>query len=118
MKNHTKQSAVTARNWFLLSFLLFLIGILINSLIGAAQNIKVSKQNLADIEIEYQELYERGKSIEELLNNFENNFGFEKYVRENFGVAKPGEKVVIIINHQNKDNEPREEESGQDSSQD
>lgn len=113
MNNHTKHSAVITRNWLILIILLFLIGVLINSLFGAFKNIKVSNKNLEEAEIEYQDLYVRGQSIEELLSNFENNFGFEKYVRENFGVVKPGEKIVIIVNHTNKDNEPREEDHGQ-----
>ena len=114
MNKHTKQRNATTRNWFLIILFLGLIILLTKSLFGATRNIKVSKQSLGDAEIEYQELYERGQSIEDILENFENNFGFEKYVRENFGVVKPGEKIIIIINHQNKNNEPRDEVLGQD----
>lgn len=105
MTKHTKHTVTTTRNWFLIIILLLLIGILINSLFGATRNIKVSKKNLQEVQNTYQELYDRGKSIEELLVNFENDFGFERYVRENFGVVKPGEKIVIIVNHENRGNE-------------
>lgn len=118
MQNHTKKQISHTRNWFILLLLAGLIILFTKSLFGAAQNIKVSKDNLKDVEHEYQELYERGKNIEDILTNFENDFGFERYVRENFGVVKPGEKIVIIVNHENKDNEPREEEEGQDSRED
>lgn len=115
MHNHTKKQVTHTRNWFILLVLAGLIILFTKSLFSATQNIKVSKNNLTDAEQEYQELYERGKNIEDILTNFENDFGFERYVRENFGVIKPGEKIVIIVNHENKNNEPREEEEGQDS---
>ena len=115
MNKHTKRSESHTRNWVILIILGGLIILFVKSLFGAAQNIKVSKQNLKDMEQEYEKLYDRGEDIENLLTNFENDFGFERYVRENFGVSKPGEKVIIIVNHENKDNEPREDEEGQDS---
>ncbi len=118
MNKHTKQQVTHTRNWFILLLLAGFIILFTKSLFSAAQNIKVSKNNLKDVEEEYHELYERGKNIEDILLNFENDFGFERYVRENFGVVKPGEKIVIIVNHENKDNEPREGEPGQDSRED
>lgn len=114
MNRHTKKSTANTRNWFLIIVFLGLIVLLVNSLIGAAKNIRVSKQNLKEAEQEYEAMYERGQSIEELLGNFENDFGFEKYVRENFGVVKPGEKVVIIVSSQKESDEPREDGDSQD----
>jgi len=114
MNKHTKRSESNTRNWIILIVLAGLIILFLKSLFGAAKNIQVSKQDLQDMKYEYEKLYERGQDIENLLTNFENDFGFERYVRENFGVSKPGEKVVVIVNHQNKDNEPREDENGQD----
>jgi cell division protein FtsB len=111
---HRKQGTSHARNWFLVFVFLGLIVLLVSSLFKAGKNIKVSKENLREAETEYEELYARGESISDLLNNFENDFGFEKYVRENFGVVKPGEKVVIIVASHKENDEPRNEEEGQD----
>jgi cell division protein FtsB len=118
MNKYTKRGTIHTRNWIILIILFGLMILFTKSLFGAAKNIRVSNQNLQDVEKEYQSLYERGKDIEHLLTNFEDDFGFERYVRENFGVSKPGEKVVIIVNHENKDDEPREGEIGQDSEND
>lgn len=114
MNRHTKRDIATTRNWFFVILFLGLIVILTKSVFGAFHNIKVSKNNLEEAQVQYENLYKRGESIEDILENFENNFGFEQYVRENFGVVRPGEKIVIVINRENHDNEPREEDKGQD----
>lgn len=113
MNHHTKKGISETRNWFILLVLVFLIVVLIKSIFGAAKNIKVSKENLKEAEAEYGEIYKRSNSIEDLLGDFEDDFGFEKYVRENFGVVRPGEKLVIIVNKNNQD-KPRDESQGQD----
>lgn len=110
MRRESNKLAVQARNWFLVLVLLGLIILLTRSVIVSAQKVKTSKGNLSVVVEEYEQIFERQKSIEDLLSAFENDFGFEKYVRENFGVVKPGEKVVIIVDNQNNE----VDNSGQD----
>jgi len=114
MNRHTKHSNAHVRNWFFLIILFGVIVLLIYSLVNAGKNIKVSNQNLKKYEAEYEEIYKRGESVAGLLENFEDDFGFEKYVRENFGVVKLGEKVVIVTRLNKKSNEPSNSEIGQD----
>lgn len=110
MRRESNKFIVQIRNWFLVLFLLGLIILLTRSVIFSAQKVKTSKENLSIVSSEYEEMYSRQNSIEELLSAFDSDFGFEKYVRENFGVVRPGEKVVLIVNRQNN----AREEVGQD----
>lgn len=108
MSYYTKQNKDVShtRNWFVLIGFLVLIGLLMYSLVNAMRTIRVSSKSLKEIESEYQQMYVRGQSIENLLQDFDNDFGFEKYVRENFGVVRPNEKIVIIVPDSKTTSEP------------
>lgn len=101
MRRESNKSIIQVRNWFVVLILLGLIVLLARSVVFSAQKVKTSRANLQELASEYQNMYERQKSIEELLSAFDSDFGFEKYVRENFGVVKPGEKVILITHRQN-----------------
>lgn len=110
MRRESNSSIVQLRNWFLVLLLAGLIVVLVRSVVFSAQKVKTSRVNLKELTSEYQNMYNRQKSIEDLLSAFDSDFGFEKYVRENFGVVRPGEQVVLIVNRQNN----LSQESGQD----
>lgn len=101
MRRESNQSIIQVRNWFLVLCLLGLIIVLVRSVFFSAQKVTTSRANLQELETEYQAMYDRQKSIEDLLSAFDSDFGFEKYVRENFGVVRPGEQVILINRRQN-----------------
>jgi len=101
MTRHAQQGIAQTRNWFIAIIFLGIIVLLARSVIFSVDKVKVSKSGLREIEEKYGEMYERQSSVESILNEFEDNFGFEKYVRENFGVVRPGEKLVIVLTGKN-----------------
>lgn len=104
MTRHAQHGIAQTRNWFIAIIFLIVITMLVRSVVSSVDKVKVSKAGLREIEQKYGEMYERQSSVESVLSEFEDNFGFEKYVRENFGVVRPGEKVVIILSNKNSSN--------------
>ena len=85
------------RNWFIFLILLALLFFLGLGLLSSFKNLQFSQSRLESIQFEYQMVLERQDSVEDLLSIFDTDFGFEKYVRENFGFSRPGEVVIIIV---------------------
>lgn len=101
MRRESNKAILQVRNWFIILALLGLVVLLSRSVFFSIEKVKTSRVNLQQLETEYQAMYDRQKSIEELLSAFDSDFGFEKYVRENFGVVRPGEQVILIDRRQN-----------------
>ncbi len=85
------------RNWLIVLALFALLVVLGMGLFSSFKNLRVSQNKLTEVQFEYQMMLDRQTSVEGLLSAFDSDFGFEKYVRENFGFSRPGEVVVIIL---------------------
>jgi cell division protein FtsB len=80
-----------------LSVLLIILVILIKAVFGIYQKEKLTRDNLDKAEAEYLELEDRDAFLQKEIDSLNTQGGMEKAVRERFGVAKEGEKVIILL---------------------
>lgn len=77
---------------------------------NAFQKEKQSQENLAETRRELLRIEERFFSISEDVDNLRTDRGMEAAIREKFPVAKEGEKIIVILNDGNKEEERTEDE--------
>ena len=69
------------------------------SVIGFAKRSLESNENLKVSEKKIQELKARKDGLEKDITELNTDFGKEKVFRENYGLGKPGEGVVVVIDN-------------------
>ena len=74
--------------------IIFWLASLIWGLVGKAQ-IAVNEAN--DAKRQYQSLEERKKALEANLSALNTDRGRDAVIRTTFGVAKPGEEVIVVV---------------------
>lgn len=72
---------------------------------------RTSNDALAEARIAYSELQEREAFLNQQIGVLETDAGVEAEVRDRFGVAKEGEKVIVILDEEEQ-NEIVEEDGG------
>lgn len=85
------------RQGFLIGALLliaFWLASLIFGLVGKAQ---VAVGEAHDAQREYEALEERKSRLQENLSTIETPLGQEAAIRAAFGVARPGEEVIVVV---------------------
>lgn len=80
-----------------LFFLLLALVFFIKSSIGAFENEKKSRANLQNAQDELAALQARQALLEGKIKRFQTPEGIEAEIREQFQVAKPGEKMVVVV---------------------
>lgn len=91
--------------WFLIS--LFVTLFMVRGVYGVWQKNQVSRENLEAMEDKLDELKERKDDLERKVEALQTDRGLEEAFRENLPVAKPGEKVIIVVSPED---EPQKEE--------
>lgn len=81
--------------WFLVA--LFVVLFMARGVYGVWQKNQVSEENLAVMEEKLAELKDRKKDLEYKVELLKTDRGMEEAFRESLPVAKPGEKVIIIV---------------------
>ncbi len=77
--------------------LLVVIAFLIKPTWNIYKKSQESEQNLARAKEELAELEKREKELSAVLKSLQSEEGIDEEIREKFGVAKPGESVVVIV---------------------
>ena len=71
-----------------------------------------TEKNKQIVENRVLELKEQKEKLLADINSLETEEGKEKFFRENFGLAKEGENVIIVVEDKNLPKEPAEDSSG------
>lgn len=95
--------------WFLIA--LFVVLFLTRGVYGVWQKSKVSEENLATMEENLTELEDRKSDLEKKVTALKTERGMEQAFRESLPVAKPGEKVIILVESKSMTNDQSQAES-------
>lgn len=99
MLNYRKNQRI--RNFIFSPITILVLAILLllltRSVFGVYSKEKRARENLKRVEAEFADLLEREDFLEEGIQNLATPEGIEAEIRERYGVSKPGEKVVVII---------------------
>lgn len=71
-----------------------------------------AKRAVEEVRKEYDSLEARSVFLLEEINTLDEEEGVEATIRERFRVAKPGEKVIVLVDAQESTSEPKQEENG------
>lgn len=82
--------------------LIIFAGLFIYSAIGAYKKSSIASKKLEESRIELKNLENQKEKLSLDLAYANSEFGIEKAIREKFNVVKSGEKVIIIVNEENK----------------
>lgn len=80
-----------------LVLLLFLLFIILRGVWGVYQKQKYTKDNLEKVEDNLAELKEREERLSAEIDWLKTENGMEQEIREKYGLVKPGEEVIIIV---------------------
>ena len=86
-----------------LALLLIIVALLLRGSIGVYKKERLTRENLEKSEIEYQELQKREEFLREETESLNTKQGIERAIRERFGLAKEGEKVIILLDEESVD---------------
>ena len=85
------------RNGLLIGFLL-LVAFWLTSLIwGLALKARIAVSEAHNVQRQYEALEERKASLEANLSALETERGQDSAIRTTFGVARPGEEVIVVV---------------------
>jgi len=92
---------------FLVILVLFATGIIdfANKAKDAYQNRKIAEEKIL-------ELKERKTKLESDIGELNTDLGKERVFRENYGLGKPGEKVIIVVEDTNKESPEESSKTG------
>jgi cell division protein FtsB len=80
-----------------LVILLILIGVAVNAVWGIYQKQHMAKVNLAKTAAVYEGLQVREKMLSSEIERLKTEDGKEEEIREKYGLVKPGEEVIVIV---------------------
>ena len=89
-----------AKQWrqgILISILLVIIFWLLSLIWGLIGKAQIAVGEARDTERQYQTLEERKQTLEANLSALSTDRGRDAVVRTTFGVAKPGEEVIVVV---------------------
>ncbi|MBP6866555.1 MAG: septum formation initiator family protein [Candidatus Pacebacteria bacterium] len=92
---------------FFVILVLFATGIIdfANKAKDAYENRKIAEEKIS-------ELKERKTQLESDIGELNTDLGKERVFRENYGLGKPGEKVIIVVENTNKENPEESTKTG------
>lgn len=94
---------------FVLFLLVIVIGFGVAGLLGGLRE-TIKNKNIANAKV--LELEERKTRLSYDIENLETDSGKEKIFRENYGLAKEGEELIIIVEDKNIDKSKEKEKKG------
>ncbi len=86
-----------ARQGLLLGFYALVAFWLLSLIWGLAGKARVAINEAHDAEHEYQAMEERKHKLEENLAALDTDVGKDAAIRTAFGVARPGEEVIVVV---------------------
>ena len=81
---------------FLLPMAIFTV-VLLNGVFGLYNKSRVANQALEMVRLEEERLEERARYLEAAIGELETDRGVEKVIREKFGMVRPGERVINLV---------------------
>jgi cell division protein FtsB len=81
--------------------LLLLLIFVINSVFNIYEKYKKSREGADLARSELENLKERQATLENKINSLKQESGIEAEIRDKFAVAKPGEKVIVLVEDKN-----------------
>jgi cell division protein FtsB len=85
------------RDYLIAGVLMLVLGWLTWLLVGIVGKEEIARHAAADAAAQLKELDQRHSTMEENLNDLATPRGQEASYRDHFGVAKPGEEVIIVV---------------------
>lgn len=85
------------RDYVIGAVLLLLLAYLVLNLFDIYEKQKVARMTAAEANQQVEDLDARYKTLETHLRDLETERGREASYREQFGVARPGEEVIIVV---------------------
>lgn len=82
------------------------------SVLGFWNTMRETEKNKQIVENKVVELKVQKEKLLADINSLETEEGKEKFFRENFGLAKEGENVIIVVEDKNLPKEPDKDSSG------
>ncbi len=89
-----------------LVLLLILTIILIKAVWGVHKKQDLTKDNLAKTATVYQGLQAREKMLSSEIERLKTESGTEEEIREKYGLVKPGEEVIVVVDDPDQDSGP------------
>lgn len=96
----------------MIALLFVLLVFLVVGVLGFAGRANDAYQNKKIARARIDELQERKAVLEQNIEELNTDFGKEKVFRENYGLGKPGEQVVIIVDEDTQDDTQEAKKSG------
>lgn len=91
-------------------FILFLLLLTFSwNIFGFVNKMTDTSKNKKIAENKVEELKQNKNSLEQDIAQIETDRGIEEKIREDFGLAKEGEGMIVIVDEQKKENEETEE---------
>lgn len=87
----------SAREYAFIILLGLLAGWLVFSIVGIVGKEERARHSAKDAQADLEALAERHATLERNLADLETSRGLEASYREQFGVARPGEEVIIVV---------------------
>jgi cell division protein FtsB len=81
-----------------LVILLILIAVAVNAVWGIYQKQRMAKANLAQTATTFDGLQAREKMLSSGIEKLKTEAGKEEEIREKYGLVKPGEEVIVVVN--------------------
>jgi cell division protein FtsB len=81
-----------------LVILLIILVLMLRSVWGVYEKAQLTKENLNKTTNDLAGLKEREQILSAEIEQLKTNSGVEKEIREKYGLVKPGEEVIVIVN--------------------
>ena len=81
-----------------LVILLVIVAFLLKGIWGAYEKQRLTKENLNKVSIDFNKLKERESGLSSEIEWLGTKNGMEQEIREKYGLVKPGEEVIVIVN--------------------
>ena len=99
-------------SWPVLLLLTILLVIFSWSVIGFLRKMNLTKENREIAEEQLAQLKNKKQKLSNDIENLNTEEGKETIFRENFGLAKEGENLIIVLDEKNKEEEKISSKSG------
>lgn len=101
-----KHQRVHVTEYLLAGFLVCMIGVMVWAVFGIARKEEIARKAMNARKAELAVLEERKAVFEENMHELSTDRGQEATLRQNHGVAKAGEEVIIVVPPKEKVDEP------------
>lgn len=91
-----------------LVILLIIIAVLLNAVYGVYKKQALSRDNLAKTELDFTKLQAREKTLSSEIGKLKTDSGTEEEIREKYGLIKPGEEVIMMVDKNDSTSSPDE----------